>query len=67
MEEEADLKKVEAVYERSKHTARNGNQGAEVQEQLLHDGETKLLAGMADMNAKKFYFSIHSQLMVQRH
>jgi len=58
VEEEADLKKVEAMYDRSKHTARNEgapNQTVATQEQALHNGETKLLIGMANLNAKKLY------------
>ena len=51
-EEEADLKKVEAAYERKK---RSNTEGSELQEQMLHNGETKLLSGMADMNANKFH------------
>ena len=48
--EEADLKRVQVVYERSKRKA-DGN--AVVEEQVAHDSEMKLLAGMANMNAKK--------------
>ena len=50
--EEADLKRVEAAYERSRHIGRDA--GEELEERVAHDGETKLLAGMADMNGNKF-------------
>jgi len=50
--EEADLKKVEAAYQRSRHITRNA--GEELEEHVTHDNETKLLAGMADMNGSKF-------------
>lgn len=57
VEEEADLKKVEAMYERSKRAARDeaANRSVSTQEQALHNGETKLLIGMANLNAKKLY------------
>jgi len=50
--EEADLKKVEAAYQRSRHVTRNESE--ELEEHVTHDNETKLLAGMADMNGNKF-------------
>jgi type VI secretion system protein ImpL len=50
-EEEGDLKRVEAAYERNK---RLNTDGSKLQEQMLHNGETKLLAGMANINANKF-------------
>jgi len=50
--EEADLKKVEAAYGRSRNLARDA--GEALEEHVAHDNETKLLAGMADMNGNKF-------------
>jgi type VI secretion system protein ImpL len=50
--EEADLKKVEAAYQRSRRITRDESE--QLEEHIAHDNETKLLAGMADMNGNKF-------------
>ena len=55
-EEEADLKKIEAYrLERKRATAQDDDEGwLDRRHQLLESGETKLLTGMADLNAKRF-------------
>lgn len=55
-EEDADLKKIEAYrLERKRATAKDTDEGwLDRREQLLERGETRLLTGMANLNARRF-------------
>ena len=58
IEEEGDLKKIEATYAENRRSAVETHKGDEWlagKSQLLESGETTLLTGMAEMQANRFY------------